>query len=84
MAYKIDFAQQFVRQYEKLDPPIRARVHKAVDNLVEDPYAGKRLRGLLSDRWSYRVGGYRILYKIFQDRFLILALTVGHRREIYR
>jgi mRNA interferase RelE/StbE len=84
MTYQIVFSREFVHQFEKLDRPVRDRIHAAVDEIKVDPHVGKRLTGVLSDRWSYRVGSYRILYKIYQDRFVILALTVGHRKDIYR
>ncbi|ULA65746.1 MAG: hypothetical protein LZF86_250002 [Nitrospira sp.] len=38
---------------------------------------------MLSDRWSYRVGDWRILYKVKKNEVLILILTVGHRRDVY-
>jgi len=84
MTYQLTFTKEFSRQFKKLDRSVQERVRKGVDVLAQDPTAGKRLTGLLSDRWSYRVGDYRILYKIHHDRLLVLVLTVGHRREIYR
>ncbi|MCB4756751.1 MAG: type II toxin-antitoxin system RelE/ParE family toxin [Elusimicrobia bacterium] len=84
MKFQVLFTREFLRRFKKLDGTVKERIQKAVDALAEDPYQGKRLTGVLADRWSYRVGDYRILYKIFQDRFVILALTVGHRRDVYR
>ncbi|HXA78688.1 MAG TPA: type II toxin-antitoxin system RelE/ParE family toxin [Candidatus Acidoferrales bacterium] len=34
--------------------------------------------------WKYRVGDYRLIAKIEDDRLLVLVLRIGHRREIYR
>ncbi|MFR5829321.1 MAG: type II toxin-antitoxin system RelE family toxin [Adlercreutzia equolifaciens] len=34
--------------------------------------------------WRYRVGDYRILCDIKDDELVVLALEVGHRREVYR
>lgn len=78
------FTREFSRQYQKLDHPVQERIQKAINRLKSEPRLGKPLTGLLSGRWSYRVGDYRILYKIYQDKFLVLCLTVGHRREIYK
>ena len=33
--------------------------------------------------WRYRVADYRIVAKIEDDRFVVLVVTVGHRREVY-
>ena len=34
--------------------------------------------------WRYRVGDYRIVAAIEDDRFVVLVVAVGHRREVYR
>ncbi|MCC6140532.1 MAG: type II toxin-antitoxin system RelE/ParE family toxin [Nitrospira sp.] len=62
---------------------VKARVGKAIKKLSEQPELGKCLTGLLSDRWPYRVGDWRILYKVKKNEVLILILTVGHRRDVY-
>jgi mRNA interferase RelE/StbE len=46
---------------------------------------GQALQGSkLGEFWKYRVGDYRLICKIEDNRLLILVLRVGHRREIYR
>jgi mRNA interferase RelE/StbE len=45
---------------------------------------GHALTGDLKDLWRYRVGDYRIVASIEDHRFVILVVTVGHRREVYR
>jgi mRNA interferase RelE/StbE len=50
----------------------------------EDPrLSGKPLKGELGVFWRYRVGDYRILCEIRDDELIILAATIGHRREVY-
>lgn len=50
----------------------------------EDPrQSGKSLKGELGVFWRYRVGDYRILCEIRDDELIILAATIGHRREVY-
>lgn len=50
-----------------------------------DPRApGKALTGRFSGLWRYRVGDYRIICKIEDDRLVVLVVEVGHRRDIYR
>ena len=63
------------------------RVLKALDELegIEDPRSkGKALTGTLRGLWRYRVGDYRIICSIIDDELIIVAVEVGHRREIYR
>jgi len=83
VTYRVLYTQEAARQIGKLDGAVKERIRKAINRLSEHPELGKRLTGLLSDRWSYRVGAWRILYKIRRAELLILILTVGHRREVY-
>jgi len=83
MTYRILYTEEAARRIGKLDKAVKERVGKAVVKLSEHPELGKRLTGLLSDRWSYRVGDWRILYKVKKSEVIILILTVGHRSEVY-
>ena len=52
---------------------------------AEDPRRlGHALTGDRKGLWRYRVGNYRIVARIEDDRFVVLVVTVGHRREVYR
>lgn len=56
-------------------------------NLVgcENPYIyGKSLKGNLKDKWRYRIGDYRLICNIHEEKVLILILETGHRKEIYK
>ena len=83
MTYRVLYTEEAARRIGKLDKTVKDRVGKAISRLSENPELGKRLTGLLSDRWSYRVGDWRILYKIRKKELVILVLTVGHRRDVY-
>jgi mRNA interferase RelE/StbE len=51
---------------------------------AEDPRRfGKPLTGDLKGFWRYRVGDYCMVASIEDDRFVVLIVTVGHRREVY-
>jgi mRNA interferase RelE/StbE len=34
--------------------------------------------------WRIRVGDYRVIYEIHDDRLVVLVVTIRHRREVYR
>ena len=83
MTHRILYTEEAARRIGKLDKAVKERVGKTILRLAEHPELGKRLTGLLSDRWSYRVGDRRILYKVKKTEVLILILTVGHRSDVY-
>ena len=48
-----------------------------------DRQHGKGLTANRSGQWRYRIGDYRLICEIKDNELIILALSVGHRREIY-
>ncbi|MGD9366077.1 MAG: type II toxin-antitoxin system RelE/ParE family toxin [Desulfobacteraceae bacterium] len=52
---------------------------------AEDPSTfGKALKGVLREFWRYRVGSYRVIYKIEDARLLVLVVRAAHRSDVYR
>lgn len=89
MAWRVELAESADRELGKLDAQPRKRILKFLDQRVaklENPRSiGQALRGSkLGEFWKYRVGDYRVICKIEDERLLVLVLRVGHRREIYR
>lgn len=60
------------------------RIVHVFDELRSDPFLGKLLKGELKGRYSYRIGNYRIIYRIEHGRLIIIIIDIGHRRDIYR
>ncbi len=88
MAWKVELSLQADRELSKLDPKQARRILKFLFERVAklDPRSiGEALRGSsLGEFWKYRVGDYRLICRIEDDRLLVLVLRIGHRREIYR
>jgi mRNA interferase RelE/StbE len=87
MAWKIEFERAAQKELEKLDKPIARRIlkflHQRVGKLDDPRKIGQRLQGNLSEFWRYRVGDYRIICSLENDRFVVLVLRIGHRRDVY-
>lgn len=45
---------------------------------------GKVLKGNFEGQWRYRIGDYRLICLIEDEKLVITALSVGHRKEVYR
>jgi len=89
MAYNVELSESAERELGKLDAPQAKRILKFLHQRVaklEDPRSiGEALHGSrLGEFWKYRVGDYRLICKIEDDRLIVLVLRVGHRKEIYR
>lgn len=66
-----------------LDVLLADAVVDALGGLERDPQAGSRLRGRLAGLWSYRVGAYRIIYQLRDDR-TVRVVAIRHRVDAYR
>jgi mRNA interferase RelE/StbE len=89
MTWRIEFLPAAARELDRVDRPDRQRILGFLrDRLAprEDPRSlGEALRGPeLGKYWKYRVGQYRIICDIRDDRILILVVRIGHRRDVYR
>ena len=85
MAYNIEVLPTAKRQLDRLPADIQRRIAKAVDQLRENPRPVGAIK-LTGNGGLYRVrsGDYRIVYRIEDNRLLVLVVKVGHRREVYR
>ena len=85
MAYEIVISRQVQKQLESLPKIVWKSVSDAIDRLSEEPRpsTSRKLQGQM-DSWRIRVGDYRIIYTIEDNRLVVLILKVGHRREVYR
>ena len=86
MAYRIEFEAQAFEDFSKLDGAIKKRIQKYIDKIAEreDPRTlGEPLQENLSSYWKYRVGDYRLVAEIQDDKFIVLMLVIDHRRKVY-
>ena len=72
---------------KKLDRQSQKLIKNWIEgNLMDCPdprFSGKPLTGNFKGVWRYRIGSYRLLTKIDDDKLIIFAIDVGHRRNIY-
>lgn len=83
--YTIEYLPAAAREVRKLDTTIRRRVLAAIEKLAHDPrpHGSEQLVGGEGER-RIRVGDYRIVYEVEDDRLIVLVLATGHRRDVYR
>ena len=86
--WRVEFHRAAVSDLRKLGPDGERRVLRYLRERTassNDPRRfGHALTGDRKGLWRYRVGDYRIVASIEDDRFVVLVVTVGHRRQVYR
>ena len=73
------------RDMRRLTKTIHGRILRALYKLETDPrhQVVKRLTGF-EHQWRVRVGEYRVLYEIDDDKRLVHVYRIAHRSEVYR
>lgn len=84
MSYDIEVDVRAAKDLVRLPKGIVARLHSAITSLGTDPRppGAKKLTG--RDGYRIRVGDYRVLYEIEDDKKRIRIYRVGHRQGVYR
>lgn len=88
MSWHLETSKAFDREFKKLDHYTQRIIKGWLTKNVlesENPRThGKALTDNLARLWRYRIGNYRLIAEIKDNQFTILALSIGHRREVYR
>lgn len=87
MKYSVETTARFDKDFKKLDRYTQRMIKSWIDkNLTETENPRQHGKGLTANRsgqWRYRIGDYRLICQINDNKLVILALSVGHRREVY-
>ena len=87
MKYKIVFTERAMKQLKKMDMHTSSLIigwlEKNVQGSENPRVHGKGLVENKSGQWRYRIGDYRVICEIQDDKIIVLVLEIGHRREIY-
>jgi len=88
MSYKLKFEKNALKSLIKMDSNQRiilmAWIQKNLDQCENPRSHGKALSGKLNNYWSYRVGDYRIVAELIDNELIIIIISIGHRRDIYK
>jgi mRNA interferase RelE/StbE len=87
LAWNVELSATAEKQLRKLDRPWQALILDYLEDEVApvpDPRSkGKALVGDKKGLWRYRVGDFRILCQIQDSELVILAVVIGHRKDVY-
>ncbi|MDP7458326.1 MAG: type II toxin-antitoxin system RelE/ParE family toxin [Candidatus Woesearchaeota archaeon] len=82
MKYSIILSDDALKQLRKLNREIQLRIRGSLRRIEIRPFSHiKKLKN--SPYYRLRVGKYRVIMRIEQDRLIILVVEIGHRERIY-
>ncbi len=82
MIYRVEFSQLAEKQLSKLEKEMQERIVHSLERMQIRPFHFvEKIVG--SEYYRLRVGEYRVILDIQQDKLIIFAVEIGHRRDIY-
>ena len=86
--YRTEYTKRFVKEFKKIDTVHKRIIQKYIEininNAINPRLTGKILKGDKAEFIRYRIGDYRLIAAIEDDKLLVIALTVGHRKDVYK
>ena len=84
MAYKIEFSHRAQRRLHDMPKAVQRRIGPIVTSLASDPRpAGATNVKELDKCYRLRSGDFRIIYAVYDDRLIVLLLSIADRKEAY-
>ena len=82
MIYEIEYKSSVARDLRKLDKKTTSRILAQIgESFSKDPASGERLHGEFEGLLKMRIGEFRVIYTIIEDR--VLVLRIGPRSKVY-
>ncbi|MHB8361464.1 MAG: type II toxin-antitoxin system RelE family toxin [Thermoplasmataceae archaeon] len=81
--FEVDYSEEALFQLRGLDIPTAKRIIQKIESTRSDPH---RFFARLLGRTEYklRVGDYRVIADIEENRKVIIVRSLGHRKNIYK
>lgn len=88
MTFHVELTESARKELKKLDyytqKIILLWLNKNLEGCSDPRLHGKALSQNCVGQWRYRVGDYRIIAQIEDNKLIILVIAIGHRREVYK
>ena len=88
MAWTLTFAPEALKDLKKIDKASARRIVATLEERIasrDDPrMIGAALKGEHAGYWRWRIGDYRVIARVDDEKITILVVRVGHRRDVYR
>ncbi len=81
--YKVKVTFRVKKELRLISLQHQKAILEVFEDLQSDPFLGKPLTRGLTGKFSYRIGMYRIIYKVVKKDRLVLIITAGHRSVVF-
>jgi mRNA interferase RelE/StbE len=87
-AWRVEITRTAEKQIQKLNRAAQESIIRFLRERVQPAdnprQLGKPLYGDRGGLWRYRVGDYRLICDVQDERITVLVVRVGHRKDVYR
>lgn len=84
MSHTVLILRRAQKELARLPPIAYERVKAAIFKLSENPRPRECRKLTGREGWRVKVGDYRVIYEIDDERQIVTVFHVGHRRDVYR
>ena len=85
--WQFEFSADASDEFDRLDQAVQIRIRKKIQKIIESKVNPtiffKRLTGTMHHLYSLRIGDHRLICQIKGAELIIIAVQVGHRRDVY-
>ncbi len=81
--FEIRISSRAEKQIKRIKKIYQDAILSTLEEMRDDPFIGKPLSRDLMERFSYRIGVYRIIYKINKKDKIVMVISAGHRATVY-
>ena len=80
--YKIEFKKAALKFLGSRSHAERVRLFKKIHQLP----GGEHIKKLAThnNRYRLRVGDFRVIYELYDERMLVLVIDIGNRGDVYK
>lgn len=84
--YKIEYTNRALKNFVKLPLQIQKQIRIKLDILAQNPFVAGQVKALKGEDIAYRlrVGDYRVVYYLENEKLIITVVKLGHRKDIYQ
>jgi len=81
--YKIEFKKSAVKELNSIPTDELEKIIIRIQNLADNPRPAGCKKLSKDEKYRIRIGNYRVLYLIEDNKLIVFIVKVGHRKDIY-